>query len=87
MPRLVKEGFEGPVYCTEATMKLMKILLLDSAKLQEEEARWAMKKGYSKHEDPKALYDADDAEKVFPLIGITAYNGRNSWKKNIGWRR
>ena len=48
LPRLVKEGFEGPIYCTAATMELMKILLLDSAKLQEEEARWAKKKGYSK---------------------------------------
>ncbi|MCK5102369.1 MAG: MBL fold metallo-hydrolase [Cyclobacteriaceae bacterium] len=75
LPKLVKEGFEGPIYCTEATMGLMKILLLDSAKLQEEEVRWARKKGYSKHEDPRALYDADDAEKVFPLIRITAYDG------------
>lgn len=75
LPKLVKEGFEGPIYCTEATMELMKILLLDSAKLQEEEARWAKKKGYSRHEDPKALYSADDVEKVFPLIRTTAYDG------------
>lgn len=75
LPKLVKEGFNGPIYCTEATMELMKILLLDSAKLQEEEVRWARKKGFSKHDDPKALYDTDDAEKVFPLIRITGYDG------------
>lgn len=75
LPKLVKEGFDGPIYCTEATMELMKILLLDSAKLQEEEARWASKKGFSKHDDPKALYNADDAEKVFPLIRVTGYDG------------
>lgn len=75
LPKLVKEGFEGPIYCTEATMELMKLLLLDSAKLQEEEVRWARKKGFSKHDDPKALYDTDDAEKVFPLVRVTAYDG------------
>jgi len=75
LPKLVKEGFEGPIYCTEATKELMKILLLDSAKLQEEEARWAKKKGYSRHEDPKALYHTEDAEKVFPLIRTTTYDG------------
>lgn len=74
LPKLVKEGFEGPIYCTEATMELMKIMLLDSAKLQEEEARWAKKKGYSKHEDPKSLYSAEDVEKVFPLIITAAYD-------------
>jgi len=75
LPKLVKEGFNGPIYCTEATMELMKILLLDSAKLQEEEARWAKKEGYSRHEDPKALYHSEDAEKVFPLIRKTTYDG------------
>ena len=75
LPKLVKEGFDGPIYCTEASMELMKILLLDSAKLQEEEARWAKKKGYSRHEDPKALYHSEDVEKVFPLIRTTTYDG------------
>jgi metallo-beta-lactamase family protein len=56
-------------------MELMKLLLMDSAKLQEEEVRWARKKGFSKHDDPKALYDSADAEKVFPLVRVTAYDG------------
>lgn len=75
LPKLVKEGFDGPIYCTEATMELMKIMLLDAAKLQEEEARWAKKKGYSKHEDPQALYTTENAEQVFPLIQTTTYDG------------
>ncbi|NJN26385.1 MAG: MBL fold metallo-hydrolase [Cyclobacteriaceae bacterium] len=74
LPKLVKEGFEGTIYCTEATMELMKIMLLDSAKLQEEEANWAKKKGYSKHANPLALYTAEDVEKVFPLIKTTTYD-------------
>ncbi len=83
LPRLVKEGYEGPIYCTEATMELMKILLLDAAKLQEEEARWAKKKGYSKHEDPKPLYDEDDARSVFPLLKPTAYEHELSIHPNV----
>lgn len=75
LPKLVKEGFEGPIYCTHATMELIKILLLDSAKLQEEEASWARKKGYSRHAKPLALYGPDDVEKVFPLIRVTDYEG------------
>jgi metallo-beta-lactamase family protein len=68
LPRLVKQGFKGPIYCTEATASLAKILLLDSGKLQEEEAEFARKKGYSRHDDPQPLYTMDDAESVFPLL-------------------
>jgi metallo-beta-lactamase family protein len=68
LPRLVKHGFKGPIYCTEATAELAKILLLDSGKLQEEEAEFAKKKGYSRHEDPQPLYTMEDAEAVFPLL-------------------
>src|SRR3569832_757426 len=41
LPRLVREGFNGPVYCTHPTADLMELMLLDSAKLQEEEASFA----------------------------------------------
>ncbi len=68
LPRLFRQGYEGPVICTHATAELMEILLRDSAKLQEEEAIFAKKKGYSKHEEPEPLYDLKDAEKVFPNI-------------------
>lgn len=68
LPKLVKQGFDGPIYCTEATAELAKILLLDSGKLQEEEAEYAQKKGYSKHEKPEPLYTMEDAEAVFPLF-------------------
>ncbi|HET7179637.1 MAG TPA: MBL fold metallo-hydrolase [Chryseosolibacter sp.] len=68
LPRLVREGFSGPIYCTPPTFDLMKILLLDSAHLQEEEATYAHSKGYSRHADPQPLYSTADAERVFPLI-------------------
>jgi metallo-beta-lactamase family protein len=68
LPRLVQQGFKGPIYCTEATAELAKILLLDSGKLQEEEAEYARKKGYSRHENPQPLYTKADAEAVFPHL-------------------
>ncbi len=74
LPRLVKEGFKGPVYCTQPTEDLVKILLTDSAKLQEEEAIFARKKGYSKHAEPQPLYDTKDAEAVFSLLNPLAYD-------------
>jgi len=68
LPRLVKEGFKGKIYCSHATRDLVQILLLDSAKLQEEEAEYAAKKGYSKHEKPLPLYDSEDDQAVFLLL-------------------
>lgn len=72
LPKLVKEGFKGPIYCTHPTVELTKILLLDSGKLQEEEAAFAQKKGFSKHEKPEPLYKASDVERVFPLLNGVA---------------
>lgn len=61
LPRLVKDGFRGPVYCTRATRDLAQLMLMDSAKIQEEDARYANKKGFSKHKPALPLYTANDA--------------------------
>ncbi len=76
LPRIVKEGFDGPIYCTDPTAELMEIMLLDSAKLQEEEASFAFQKGYSKHANPLPLYETEDAQRVLPLLKRFAYNER-----------
>jgi metallo-beta-lactamase family protein len=68
LPRLVKDGFNGKIICTPATEELMKIMLLDAAKLQEEEALFALKKGYSKHEKPQPLFSTEDAKLVLKLV-------------------
>lgn len=68
LPKLVKEGFNGHIYCTSPTADLMEIMLLDSAKLQEEESAYASAKGYSKHEKPLPLYTTADAQQVMPLL-------------------
>jgi metallo-beta-lactamase family protein len=76
LPRLVKEGFKGPIYCTRPTGDLMEIMLLDSAKLQEEEASYANEKGYSKHTVAEPSYKTEDAESVFPMLKRHDYNER-----------
>ncbi len=64
LPRLVKQGFRGEIYTTSATGELADILLMDAAKLQEEDADYANRKGYSKHEPALPLFDQDDARKA-----------------------
>lgn len=68
LPRLVKDGYGGKIICTHATEDLMNILLLDSGKLQEEEARFAYKQGYSKHSKPQPLFGVEDAKKVLEMV-------------------
>jgi len=64
LPRLVRDGFNGKIYLTHDTGKLVEIVLRDSARLQMEDAKYAEKKGYSKHLKPEALYDIADATKT-----------------------
>jgi len=68
LPRLVKDGFSGKIICTSATEDLMQIMLLDAAKLQEEEALFAFKKGYSRHSKPEPLFSSEDAQQVMQLV-------------------
>lgn len=68
LPRLFRNGYQGPVYCTTATADLMNLILMDSAKLQVEEANFAKKKGYSKHEDPQPLYDMEDVKPIAEYV-------------------
>jgi metallo-beta-lactamase family protein len=60
LPRLVRQGFRGPVFCTRPTAELAEILLLDAARLQEEDAEYANRKGFSKHRPALPLYTEDD---------------------------
>ncbi|MEX1240113.1 MAG: MBL fold metallo-hydrolase [Cyclobacteriaceae bacterium] len=68
LPKLVRDGFKGPIYCTPPTADLMELMLMDSAKLQEEEASFAFAKGYSRHSKPLPLYTTQDAQAVFGLL-------------------
>ncbi len=62
LPALFRNGFRGKIYATPSTIELCDLLLPDSGHLQEEEARYARRKAYSKHSEPLPLYTVDDAK-------------------------
>ncbi len=71
LPLLVRQGFAGTVYCTHATRALLGVLLPDSGRLQEEEATFANRRGYSKHHPALPLYtEADAVASLKRLVGI-----------------
>jgi len=77
LPKLVREGFKGKIYCTAATAEIAKIILLDSAHLQEEDAEY--KRRRHEREGRKGpypevpLYTTADAEACFPLFSPVRY--------------
>lgn len=73
LPLLVKRGFAGPIFCTAATADLCRILLPDSAHLQEEDAERANRKRYSKHRPALPLYDARDAERALRQLAPKSF--------------
>src|SRR5215216_787133 len=68
LPRLVRLGFKGPVFCSRGTADLLKLLLPDSARLQEEEAEYRNRKGLTRHEPALPLYTEGDARAALKLI-------------------
>ncbi|HKF52215.1 MAG TPA: MBL fold metallo-hydrolase [Candidatus Acidoferrales bacterium] len=68
LPRIVRDGFRGPIYANSATHDLCQLLLADSAHLQEEDARFATKKGYSSHKPALPLYTVEDAQQALKLF-------------------
>jgi metallo-beta-lactamase family protein len=64
LPKLVREGYRGPIYCTPATRELAAILLRDAAHLQEEDAEYANRKQFSKHHPALPLFTSADAERT-----------------------
>jgi metallo-beta-lactamase family protein len=77
-PRMMQYGFKGPIHATPATAELLELMLLDAAHLQEEDASFANKKGFSKHEPAEPLYTSIDALAALKLVRPLDY-GR--WKK------
>jgi metallo-beta-lactamase family protein len=71
LPRLVAEGFSGPIYATAATCDLLKVMLLDSAHIQEKEAEWRKE---SRTRERKPIYTALDAERTLRQLTPVAYN-------------
>ena len=73
LPIAARLGFCGPVFCTPATRDLLQVLLLDAAKLQEEDAEHGNRHGWSKHHPALPLFTAEDAERALGLLVARAY--------------
>ena len=72
LPRLVRNGYHGPIYSNAATHELCALLLPDSAYLQEEDAAFAVKKGYSRHKPPLPLYTVAEAQQTLKQFRVIA---------------
>lgn len=86
LPRLVKQGFRGKIIGTSPTLAITKIILLDSAKIHEEEAEKANEEGYSKHKPAEPFYSVQEAEVT---LGFFQTNAKDEWFKlseNIKYR-
>lgn len=68
LPVLARHGYRRPVWCTEGTASLLRVLLPDAAHLQEEDAAYANAKGYSKHTPALPLFDRWDADRALGLL-------------------
>lgn len=86
LPRLHKEGFDGPVYCTPSTAELLSLLLPDCGHLQEEDARYAEMKGFSKHVKPLPLFTAEDGVKVLRLLKPIGFHKRIQVNEQLVFR-
>jgi metallo-beta-lactamase family protein len=70
LPKLINDGFIGKIFCTRPTKQISQLILLDSAKIQEEEASKANKEHFSKHNPAEPLYTVAEAEKVLPYFRV-----------------
>ncbi len=86
LPRLVKEGFQGEIVGTSPTLEITRIILLDSAKIHEEEAEQANKEGYSKHKPALPFYTIREAEQAIDLFRSQKEEEWISLSENIRFR-
>ncbi len=79
LPKLVKDGFNGAIYATEATIDLCEVMLLDSAKIQESDLKYLNKRREKKQLKPiEPLYNEDDAIKTISLFKTIPLNQKFS---------
>lgn len=86
LPKFAQQGFRGDVYATPATCDLLRVLLPDAAHLQEEEARYANQRGYSKHKPALPLYTVEDAYRSLDLLRRTNYSGEVELAQGVSLR-
>ena len=87
LPGLVKQGFQGPIYCTKATRSLCEVMLRDSAFIQEKDAEYINKKNKKKHLYPvEPLYRERDVDETLPLLHDFDYGVSFPVSDNIACR-
>ena len=86
IPRLVKEGFQGPIYATQSTIDLCSVILPDSGHLQEEEARFHNKRRSSKHDPALPLYTLQEAEDCLKLFEPVPFGAEKQLSPEIAFR-
>lgn len=84
LPRLVKDGFTGPILCSNETAALAAIVLRDSAHLLEEEARYANESGWSRHRPALPLYTALDVERTLRQLVPVPYDEHRTLAAAVG---
>jgi metallo-beta-lactamase family protein len=82
-PRLAADGFTGRALATPPTKALLGVLLPDSGGLQEEEARYANKKGISRHQPARPLYTEEDAKKSLQLLNRIEFGQETTVHKGM----
>jgi metallo-beta-lactamase family protein len=82
LPKLFRDGYRGPVYCTSATADLMHLILMDSAKIQVEDANYARKKGF-REEETEPLYTPEDVLSVQQNVKTTVFGSPMSVHQRI----
>ena len=86
IPRLVQQGFHGPIYATPPTIDLCSVMLPDSGHLQEEEAHYHVKKGTSKHRPALPLYTFQDAEDCLSLFKPVGFGELKQLSSELSFR-
>jgi metallo-beta-lactamase family protein len=85
VPRLAKAGFRGPVYVTPPTGGLLEYLWPDAAHLHEEDARYANRKGFSRHSPALPFFDSDDARRALQLLSPVPFHQRVELAGNVAF--
>jgi len=86
LPRLVREGYKGSVFCSASTADLCDILLRDSAYIAEKDASYAKRKKFSKHGHPEPIYTIKDAENALKQIEAVPFDADQNLAGDITFR-
>lgn len=84
IPALVRNGFRGPIFCTPNSKELCRIVLPDSGHVQEEDAAYANRKGFSKHVPALPLYTEDDAWRALEQLRTVDFEALQEVAPGVG---